>query len=151
MQNYLWNYGDYYTRDKSGEYNKRLIAVGPQNKRESIGHRFCPDYYLDIDESDLIIKLFRAVSYVNSTRTDDHFYSALNEEVTRINCDINDCIKFAKEFCNRHNIKYNFPDSVYDNDSIYYARTDSTKCDFILDIFNNEYLKFYVAVRSLLN
>ena len=56
MQNYIWNYGDYYTRDKSKEYNKRLIAVGPQNKRESIGHRFCPDYYLDIDESDLITK-----------------------------------------------------------------------------------------------
>ena len=56
MQNYFWNYGYYYTRDKSGEYNKRLIAVGPQNKKESIGHRFCPDYYLDIDESDLITK-----------------------------------------------------------------------------------------------
>ena len=110
MQNYLWNYGDYYTRDKSGEYNNRLIAVGPQNKRESIGHRFCTDYYLDIDESDLITKLFRAVSNVNSTRTDDHFHSALNEEVTRINGDINNCIKFAKEFCNRHNIKYIFPD-----------------------------------------
>ena len=151
MQNYLWNYGDYYTRDKSREYNKRLIVVGPQNKRESIGHRFCADYYLDIDESDLITKLFRAVSYVNSTRTDDYFYSALNEEVTRINDDINNCIKFAKEICNRHNIKYNFPDPVYDNDSIYYSRTDSTKCDFILDIFNNEYLKFYVAVRSLFN
>lgn len=96
MQNYFWNYGDYYTRDKYGEYNKRIIAVGPQNKRESIGHRFCTDYYLDIDESDLITKLFRAISYVNSTRTDDHFYSALNEEVTRINGDINDCIKFAK-------------------------------------------------------
>ena len=107
MQNYLWNYGDYYTRDKSREYNKRLIAVGPQNKRESIGYRFCTDYYLDIDESDLITKLFRAVSYVNSTRTDDYFYSALNEEVTIINGDINNCIKFIKEFCNRHNIKYN--------------------------------------------
>lgn len=88
MQNYIWNYGDYYTIDKSREYNKRLIVVGPQNKRESIGNRFCADYYLDIDESDLIIKLFRAVSYVNSTRTDDHFYSALNEEATRINGDI---------------------------------------------------------------
>ena len=56
MQNYLWSYGDYYTRDKSTEYNKRLIEVGPQNKRESIGNRFCTDYYLDIDESDLITK-----------------------------------------------------------------------------------------------
>ena len=95
--------------------------------------------------------MFKAVSYINSTRTDDYFYSALNEEVTIINGDINNCIKFAKEFCNRHNIKYNFPDPVYDNGSIYYPCTDSTKCDFILDIFNNEYLKFYVAVRSLFN
>lgn len=58
--------------------------------------------------------MFKAVSYVNSTRNDDYFYSALNEEATRINGDINNCIKFAKEFCNRHNIKYNFPDPVYD-------------------------------------
>ena len=71
---------------------------------------FCADYYLDIDESDLITKLFKAISYVKSTRTDDYFYSALNEEVTIINGDINNCIKFVKEFCNRHNIKYNFPD-----------------------------------------
>lgn len=112
---------------------------------------FCADYYLDIDESDLITKLFKAISYVNSTRTDDYFYSALNEEATRINGDINNCIKFAKELCHRHNIKYNFPDPVYDNGSIYYPCTDSTKCDFILDIFNNEYLKFYVTVRSLFN
>lgn len=49
---------------------------------------FCADYYLDIDESDLITKLFKAISYVNSTRTDDYFYSALNEETTRINGDI---------------------------------------------------------------
>ena len=99
----------------------------------------------------MITKLFRAVSYVNSTRIDNHFYSALNEEVTIINGDINNCIKFAKEFCNRHNIKYNFPDPVYDNGSIYYACTDSTKCDFVLDIFNNEYLKFYATVTSLFN
>ncbi len=72
--------------------------------------------------------MFKAVSYVNSTRTDDYFYSALNEEVTRINGDINNCIKFAKEFSNRHNIKYNFPDPAYDNGGIYYACTDSTKC-----------------------
>ena len=39
---------------------------------------FCADYYLDIDESDLITKPFKVVSYVNSTRTDDYFYSALN-------------------------------------------------------------------------
>ena len=95
--------------------------------------------------------MFKAVSYVNSTRTDDYFYSALNEEVTIINGDINNCIKFAKEFCHRHNIKYNFPDPVYDNGSIYYARTDSTKRDFIFDIFNNKYLNFDVAVRSLFN
>ena len=95
--------------------------------------------------------MFKAVSYVNSTRTDDYFYSALNEEVTIINGDINNCIKFAKEFCNRHNIKYNFPDPVYDNGVIYCVCKDSTKCDFLLDIFNNEYLKFYVAVRSLFN
>ena len=95
--------------------------------------------------------MFKAVSYVNSTRTDDYFYSALNEEVTIINGDINNCIKFAKEFCNRHNIKYNFPDPVYDNGVIYCVCKDSTKRDFIFDIFNNEYLKFYVAVRSLFN
>ena len=70
MQNYIWNYGDYYTRDKSKEYNKRLIAVGPQNKRESIGHRFCPDYYLDIDESDWITKLFKTISIVQFTKKD---------------------------------------------------------------------------------
>ena len=95
--------------------------------------------------------MFKAVSYVNSTRTDNYFYSALNEEVTIINGDINNCIKFAKEFCNRHNIKYNFPDPVYDNGVIYCVCKDSTKRDFIFDIFNNEYLKFYVAVRSLFN
>lgn len=151
MQNYLRNYGDYYTRDKSREYNKRLIVVGPQNKRESIGHRFCPDYYLAIDESDLITKLFKAISFVNRTRTDDYFYSALNEEATRINGDINNCIKFAKEFCNRHNIKYNFPDPVYDNGVIYCVCKDSTERDFIFDIFNNKYLNFDVDVRSLFN
>lgn len=108
---------------------------------------FCADYYLDIDESDLITKLFKAISYVNSTRTDDYFYSALNEEATRINGDINNCIKFAKEFCNRHNIKYNFPNPVYDNGSIYCVCKDSTKRDFIFDIFNNKYLNFDVAVK----
>lgn len=112
---------------------------------------FCADYYLDIDESDLITKLFKDISYVNSTRTDDYFYSALNEEVTIINGDINNCIKFAKEFCNRHNIKYNFPDPVYDNGSIYCVCKDSTKRDFIFDIFNNKYLNFDMAVRSLFN
>ena len=56
MQNYFWNYVDYYTRDKAKEYNSRIIVVGPQNKRESIGNRFCAYYYLDIDESDLITK-----------------------------------------------------------------------------------------------
>lgn len=147
----IWNYGDYYTRDKSEEYEKRLIVVGPENKRESLGYRFKADYFLNIDDENFSSSLHDALNYVKKTRSDRQLYSLLNNEIIKINGNIDKYIAYSKEFCKKYNLEYKFPDPVFDNGSIYYVKTEFTNNDLVVDLLRYKFIHFIIGVRSFLN
>ncbi|MGN1405299.1 MAG: hypothetical protein ACI4WM_03445 [Erysipelotrichaceae bacterium] len=148
----IWNYGDYYTRDKSAEYGKRLIIVGPANKEESLCYRFKADYFIDIDDADINKKILTAVEYLKGTRDENYSYRQINSEVVKKEYDdIDKCLAYYREYCIRHDIKYCFPEAVYKNSNIFFLKTQYSKNNFVIDILNNKALKFEIAVKSLFN